>query len=271
MVVTPGRYFPRITKFNTRRRKRAGIVTKAKRRGKTRGAIRAQTIANAKIINRLDKIQRSHIVYTDYRNSGIAGGVNLVFSADSLINPSAMAPWGRKNFSAIGQQSCFLKKCTLNMYFQLPESSTASTWNVYLVRLTKQFSQLSLQQWLANPLWTDGEMYSNQTAYGKITLNHGMFRVFKHWYFTLTQDRIEMGATAVGAPTGYPSSTYRRIQVPIPVNYKVSNSIGNAWPALTPGNIPYHKQVYLLAVNQNGQQILNSFQWETQYLVTTTD
>lgn len=269
-----GRYFPRAARVRTQTRRRRSIVQRNARRKTTRRGNKRAIMANSMLLRRLNRIHKSHLVYTDYVKTGVMQQTYRLWGCVALIDPKTWAPTMRTNAVVQLENSSYIKRATLNLYANLISENEAVTWNIFLCRLRKDYSNLDLCEIIKTPPpvppgpgpsypdWTNGKTYYRGTELGKVTLNSGMLKVMKHYYFTLTANRVDSTNTNL-TPAGNPSSTYRRIQLSIPLNIKVNAQQSFNWKTMTSTNIPYYDQVYLLCVpDARNQATTNTLQYE---------
>lgn len=263
------RVYPRRTTARTRTRRKASIVRRNARRRPTRRGNRKGILANSRVIRRLDKIQKSHMVYTDYTINGFHAASYIQWHCAALVNPDQFTAVLRQNNDVTREGSTYLRYMTLNLYTWLTNSQAATTWNIYLVRMRKTFGNYNLEDVINNippqpappaPYWGSGDAWHSGVEFGKVTLNTGMVKVMKHWYYTQSCNRID---TTQANIAGNPASTYRRIQVNIPLKFKISSQYLQSWTSLDNTSIPYYQQVYLVfRPESRDQTVLNSLQWD---------
>lgn len=277
--LTNGRYFPRASTARTRRRRRPTLVSRNARRRPTRRNNRRSILRNSRVIQRLSRIQKSHMVFCDWWMSESIPHTYRQWHCTPLVNPTAWANIMRQNIDVLTENSTYMRSGTLNIYTQLTNSQAAVTWNIFLVRLRKNYANTDLTDVVNNigptptppiPYWSNTQSWIRGQAYGKITLNSGLVKVIKHWYYTLSDNRLE--STYSGDPTqaGTPTSTWRRLQCRIPLNQKVNGQQAFSWKVLNDRNIPYYNQVYLLACPDCAdQQATNALQYD--FLASTVN
>lgn len=274
MVYRNARYFPRTYSLRRRTRGRSAYRRPIRRR---RG-VRSRVTRNSRTINRVARIQRSHMITTDWVMTDSIPMTYRQWNCVPLIDPAGWTNIMRTSIEVGRENSIFIKRGVLNLYTALTGGQASVTWNIFLVRLRKNFANMDLQSIVNTPIptptppipyWTNQGTYYRGNAYGKVTLNQGLLRVLKHWYFTLTDDRIA-GQTVEQA--GTPSSTYRRMQINLPINQKINGQMLLNWKIMNADNIPFYNQTYLLCVPDCADQTaINTVQYEFLTTAVSTD
>lgn len=260
-----GRFFPKTTSVTKRRRRRSLYSKNAKRPAKP-GANKRSILANTRLLSRIARVQRSHQVYTDYYMRSETQLINREWYCVPLVDPSNYIPTLRRNDDVLTEKATFIKRCVLNLQFFLSRTVPTITWNVFLVQMRTNYQNYDLLAMLSDPTWTNNYAYVRPNVLDRITLNSGYLKVLKHWYFTIQDNRFD---STMGIVSGYPASTYRRIQCSIPINCRIANNLdqNGVWPTLSALNIPHEKQVYLLMVPDS---MTTTFTSDATYSTITT-
>jgi len=241
------------------RRRRTANATKVRYQRPTAHNQQKQILANARVINRLNKAVFGNRVYCDWRYQGQLfsildqGNVSKTWFCIPLTNFPGWDAVLRADQNVVVSSTTYVQRMQLNLRLFLQQSDYAF-FNIFVVTLRKDQNSrdtpLAISQG-QNPVPNIDYITGPEGA--NIRLNSAIWKVHYAKYRTLTETTLLEAVPAPPLVAGNPMTTYGKCQVNIPLKMKVRNpTSGTPWKDLTYMNLPYYQRYQLLVeIQQN--------------------
>lgn len=257
---------PRVTynrlskKKSTVRRKRTGVLTRAKYKPRTTTANRSLIKGNALAIRSIKRLMPPPI-YTDFQYSGAEGPItnlapNPYFTliTRELMTPNLWASVLRQDVNVEEASSTLVRRMQLNLRYSLG----AGNWcqiTTFVVSIRKDAANRVITQAGLN-VGEDYILSQNAQNYNfNPRLNPAVFKVHYVRNVSLMSGAWLQPAfsTPQGTLSGNPGTTYGKGQVNMKLDYRIRQPLGSSWRGMNQEQLPPHQRLYLL-VFFKGQQ-----------------
>jgi len=239
--------------------KRTNNVTRARYQRPNAKNQQKQILANARVINRLNKAVFGNRVYCDWRYQGQMfadlddGNVTKTWFCIPLINFPAWDAVLRADQNVIVSSTTYVQRMQLNLRLFLQQADYAF-FNIFVVTLRKDQSNRDTPASISagqDPVNTVDYITGPEGC--NLRLNSAIWKVHYAKYRTLTETTLLEAAPSPPFTAGDPRTTYGKAQINIPLKMKVRNpTSGTPWKSLNYMNLPYYQRYQLLVeIQQN--------------------
>jgi len=267
-----------------RRRKRVNNMTRVRYQPPTARNQRRQIMANARIINRLNKAVFGNRVFCDFQDFGnmftlpdAAGGISRTWFCVSLTNFPAWNAVMRADQNQIVSSTTFVQRLQLNLRMAL-QGSNYAFFNIWVVTPRKdqnaRDSPLDISTGNNPVLNVD---YIEGPTGANLRLNSSVFKVHYAHYRTLTETTLGEAAPSPPLTAGNPNTTWGKSQVNLACKMKIRKpQNGEPWKNIPYMNLPYYQRYWLLVqvLQQNPPNLVQNLgarvDWDLQ-AVTIND
>lgn len=212
-----------------------------------------QILTNARVIRRLHKAVFGNRVYCDWRYQGQMfatlddGSVSKTWFCVPLTSFPDWQAVLRQDQNVSDSSTTYLQRMQLNMRLFL-QSSNYAFFNIFVVTNRRDQNARDTPAEVAlgnNPINNIDYIASPEGI--NLRLNSSIWKVHYAKYATLTETTLLEAAPSPPLVAGNPYSTWRKMQVNIPLKYKVRNpTSGTPWTNLSYMNLPYYQRYQLL-------------------------
>lgn len=241
------------------RRKRTNNATRVRFQKPSAKNQQRQILANARVINRLNKAVFGNRVYCDWRYQGQMfstlddGNVTKTWFCIPLTNFPGWDAVLRADQNVIVSSTTYVQRMQLNLRLFLQQSDYAF-FNIFVVTLRKDQNSRDTPAAISagqNPIDTVDYITSPEGV--NLRLNSAVWKVHYAKYRTLTETTLLEAVPSPPLVAGNPMTTYGKAQVNIPLKMKIRNpTSGTPWKSLTYMNLPYYQRYQLLVeIQQN--------------------
>lgn len=237
-----------------RRNSTRKTVTRAKYTSKTRRNNRSLILSNAKTLVRLDKLTRSHITSCDWclgtSPETFHVPMLMVYNATlggtdwSVLKLTDFATWNfvlRGNKDVEDENSTVVSYMKLNMRCNMDYTSEGGFLQVFLISPTKENPNfvpdlISIEDMT--------RVYQGSGPFMQGRFNPGAITVHKAWTKSLTTNTM----VGPGSPNGpYTPNTWFTGKCYKKLGWKVTSPIDKSWKSIDFDELPYNKQMWLVA------------------------
>lgn len=236
------------------KRKRVNNVTRIRYQRPTARHQRSQIMANARVINRLNRAVFGNRVFCDFQDVGNmfsvpdpAGGISRTWFCAPLTSFPAWNPVLRADQNAIISSTTFVQRLQLNLRMAL-QGSNYAFFNLWVVTPRKDQNARNTPLDIANGQdpFINADYIEGPTG-SNLRLNSAIWKVHYAQYCTLTETTLGEAAPSPPLTAGNPYSTWQKRQVNLPVKFKVRKpQSGEPWKNVTYMNLPYYQRYQLL-------------------------
>lgn len=230
------------------RRRRATGVNRAKIRYQppTARNQRSQIASNRYAISRNTARLQRHLVFTDYQLAENIQISNGNWATQRLLNFSSWTPVMRQDMTIARGSHTFCKRMQSNLRYTLHDADYCF-FNVFIITPRKTAVNRDFQN--DPPVLNVDYIEAPQSNASLIRLNPAVMKVHYARYVTLTRNAL--GTASIATETvGDPRSTWRKSQVNINVNTKISIPSVTAqtqnWLQKDFESLPYYNKYQLL-------------------------
>lgn len=244
-----------LRKFTAKsKRKRTNNATKVRYQRPTARNQQKQIMANARVINRLNKAVFGSRVYCDWRNLGnmfaipdAAGGISRTWFCIPLTGVSAWSACLRADQNVAVASTTYVRNIRLNLRMALQQSNYAFV-NIWVVTPRKDQSARDSVAAIGAGTYPIANIDYVEGATGaNLTLNSAIWKVHYCKYRTMTETSLGEAAPSPPFPAGNPDTTWGKCQVNIPCKMKIRNpTSATPWTQLPYMQLPYYQRYELL-------------------------
>jgi len=245
-------------KKSSARRKRTGVLTRAKYKPRTTAANRSLIKSNAYAIRAVKRLMPSP-VYTDWQYSATLfatpdpdgqGAFTTSLDIVPLMSPGSgigalWQPVLRQDVNVTESSTTLVKRMVLNLRYTMQAANWAQ-YTTFVVTIRKDASNRAI---IPTEL-TEGEDYiRSQGQEFNVRLNPAVFKVHYVRNVSLTKNTwLEQSAVVGQLPfAGNPRTTYAKGQCSMNLNYRIRQPIqGTSWTAMTQAQFPHNQRVFLM-------------------------
>lgn len=236
------------------KRKRVNNVTRTRYQRPTARNQQKQILANARVINRLNRAVFGNRVYCDWRNLGNmftindpAGGISRTWFCVPLTNFPDWQACLRADQNVRVSSTTYVQRLQLNLRMFLQQSNYAF-FNIWIV--TPRKDQNARDTPAAISAGQDPQQtvdYIESPSGSNLRLNSAIWKVHYACYKTLTETTLFEAGPSPPLMAGNPNTTWGKAQVNIPCKMKVRNpTSATPWGDLRYMNLPYYHRYQLL-------------------------
>lgn len=249
---------PRVTrntlgKFASKaRRKRTGVLTKAKYKPRTAAANRSLIKGNALAIRTLKRLMPPS-VFTDWQYSGVqttftASAPDPYFTIDvvKLMEPNVWNSVLRTDANVIESSQTLIKRMQMNLRYSLGESDWCQiTTFIVSIRRDAANKPITFSDLKAG----EDYIYSGSQQQFNPRLNPAVFKVHYCRNVSLMSNAWLAPRAVIGdaAIVGNPDTTLKKGQVNLKLNYRIRQPLGTPWRQMTQDQFAPSQRLYLIS------------------------
>lgn len=235
------------------KRKRVNNVTRTRFQPPTARNQRNQILANARVINRLNKAVFGNRVFCDWQDYGNMftilddGNISRTWFCIPLTSFPTWNACLRADQNVVLSSTTFVQRLQLNLRWSL-QASNYAFYNIWVVTPRKDQNSrdtpldiASGQLPVLNIDYIEGPTGSN------LRLNPAIWKVHFAAYRTLTETTLGEAAPSPPFTAGNPNTTWGKTQVNLPLKMNVRKpQSGAPWKEISYMNLPYYHRYQLL-------------------------
>lgn len=237
-----------------RKRRRTNNATKVRWQAPTARNQKKQILANARVINRLNKAVFGNRIFCDWQDFGQfntlvdpTGSFTTTWFCAPLTNFPVWNPCLRADQNVSASSTTFVQRLQLNLRLTLQQANYAF-YNIWVVTLRKDQNARDTPQEISlgnDPvLQTD---YIQSPQGNNLRLNSAIWKVHYAKYRTLTETTLLEAGPSPPLMSGNPLTTYGKAQINLPVKMQVRRpQNGEPWKNTGYMNLPYYQRYQLL-------------------------
>jgi len=235
------------------KRRKVSRVTRVRYQRPTARNQQKQILYNAKTIRRLHKAVFGNRVYCDWRYQGQMnstlddGNVSKTWFCIPLTSFPNWDAVLRQDQNVVDSSTTYVSRLQLNLRLFLQQSNYAF-FNIFVVTNRRDQNSRDTPAQIAagtDPI-NDIDYIAGPEGIN-IRLNSAIWKVHYAKYATLTETTLLEAGPSPPLMAGNPYSSWRKMQVNIPLKYKVRNpTSGTPWTNLSYMNLPYYQRYQLL-------------------------
>lgn len=232
-----------------RSRRRTSQISKVKYQRPTAANQKRQLLRNTRLLNKVAKIQADRRVYTDWQYGGTLNPtVSDAWKVTPLTDFALWEPVLRQDEVSESSSSTYIRNMQLNLRFTLNEKDYAYI-SCFVVTMRRNSS--GINPFTTPPAPIKHYITGTGVVGSNIRLNPAIYKV--HWckYMTLTKNSL-LHASIAEDTVGNPNTTWRKVQVNLPLKMKVTNpslfiTSEGAWTHIPYTNLPYYQRYFLMS------------------------
>lgn len=228
------------------RRRRAGVLTRAKYQRPTARNQRAQIRSLAKIVAYNRKVIRNATSYTDWFHLGNNTSPSGLWFGTPLMSPQTWSAGNRQDADVIVSQNVFLRNMVFEASMNSNTKNQAVTIDMYIVTVRQNAANWQPGAYPTGILSPDVE-YTEMGIGNSVALNSGIFKVLYNKQVKLfPRDNPEASEPDLLDYSGNPFATFRKVTVNLKLNMKIRSPAGISWKSLVMDALPPRQKIWLI-------------------------
>lgn len=230
-----------------RSRRRVSNVTRVRLSPPTARRQKSQILRNARTLARHSRMLRQQKVWTDWQfASNLFPTASGTWDVQRLTDFTAWNSVLRQDPVVSDKSHTFVLRLQLNMRLDLGDMDFCA-FNVFIVTKRKNANQYD--PWSVQPAINSEYVENSQQQGFNLRLNPAIYKVHFARYVTLTKNALFQAAQA--GPAGDPRTTYRKLQVSLPVKMSVTKPATTGtgtgpWTTMHFENLPAYQQYFIM-------------------------
>lgn len=236
---------------STTRRRRTGVLTKAKYKPKTTRANRTLIKGNALAIRSIRRLMPAP-VYTDWQYTGVQNPFTdsaptpyFTIQVTKLMEPNLWNSVLRKDANVLESSMTRVKRMSMNLRYSLGQSNYVQI-TTFVVSLRKDAANRTFDN--IDLVAGEDYIFSGSQQNFNPRLNSQTFKVHYTRNVSLTSNTWLEDKAIVGSASfaGNPNTTMAKGQVSLQLDYNLRQPLGTPWRQMVDTQFPPHQRLYLL-------------------------